>query len=504
MTERHESVRQSLPTVVSAIIDGSPAPSCGAEELPLINPADGSELLKLAESDAALVDRAIASARAAFDKGVWSRAPLNERQSVLYKTADLIREHAEELAILDSLSTGLLYYSATYVQTYYVAAGWFDYFASLISTTADDLHRQLPDTFTLITREPVGVAGLFTPWNIPLMGAALKLGAALVMGNSCVLKPSEQSPLSVIRLVELLHEAGLPRGVLHLVNGRGAVTGAALAAHPQVDLVSFTGGETAGRIIATETAKRFAKTTMELGGKSANIVFADADLERTIDGSLPTIFANNGQACLAGSRILVHKTIADRFIADFVDRAKKIRLGDPFDQQAELGPQSSQLQMERVLSFADAVRNDDGEILTGGRRAANFANGYYVEPTVALVESNQTRVCQEEIFGPFATFLIFDSDDDAVKIANDTRFGLAAYLWTDNLKRALRVSSELRSGTVLANTPMVRERNAPFGGFGHSGIDREGGRWSLDFYSESKTTILPYGDHPIPTMGKIT
>ena len=502
VTELKTSIRQSLPPIVAGIVDGEPVSVDGANELPLINPADGTELLKLAESDAETVDRAVTSAHAAFKSGVWSRAAVTKRQEVLHNTADLVRQHAEELAALDSLSTGLLYHSATYVQAFFAAAGWFDYFAALIGTSGDDLYKQLPETYSLVTREPVGVAALFTPWNIPLMGASLKLGAALAMGNSCVLKPSEQSPLAAARLVELMHEAGLPRGVLHLVNGHGAVTGAALAAHPQVDLVSFTGGETAGRIIATETAKRFAKTTMELGGKSANIVFADADLERALDGSLTAIYSNNGEACLAGSRILVHKSIADNFIADFVARSQKIRLGDPFDQAAEIGPQSSRQHMERVISYADVVRDQGGEILTGGKRSSTLVDGFYVEPTVAVAKDNRARVCQEEIFGPFATFLVFDTDEEAVQIANDTRFGLAAYVWSENLQRALSVSNQLRSGYVLVNTPMVRERNAPFGGFGQSGIDREGGRWSLNFYSESKTTIVPYGCQTLPTMGK--
>lgn len=502
MLELQASTRRSLPSRIAAIIDGEPIAPKDARELPVINPEDGKELLRLQESDEATVNRAVSSARASFNNGTWSRAPIEERQRVLYRTADLIRENAQDLAALDSLSTGLLYHSATYGQAYFAAAGWFQYFAGLIGAAGDDLYRQLPETRAFVTREPAGVAGLFTPWNIPVMSASLKLSAALAMGNSCVLKPSEQSPLGAARLVELIHEAGLPPGVLHLVNGRGPVTGAALASNPDVNLVSFTGGETAGRFIATETAKRFAKTTMELGGKSANIIFADADLAKALDGSLTAIYANNGEGCLAGSRILVHKSVADNFIADFVQRSNQVRLGRPFDDKAELGPQSSKQQMERVLAYAEQVRNEGGEILAGGRRSNAFAEGFYVEPTVAIAKDNKARVCQEEIFGPFATFLVFETDEEAVEIANDTRFGLAAYLWTRDLQRALSVSDRLRSGTVLINTPMVRERNAPFGGFGHSGVDREGGRWSLDFYSEPKTTIMPYGERPIPTMGK--
>ena len=486
MTELQESIRAALPAVVSGRIDGEPLPIDGGKQLPVFDPDTGQELLKLAESDAQAVEKAVNSSRRSFAAGVWSAAPIRRRQDVLMATAAAIRENAEELATLDSLTTGLLYHSSTYGQAASAAAGWFEYFASLLNTSADDLYRQLPDTKVLVTREPVGVAGLFTPWNIPVMGAALKLSAALAAGNSCVLKPSEQSPLGALKLVELLEDCGLPRGVVNLVNGAGAVTGAALATHPHVDLVSYTGGEVAGRIIATATAQRFAKTTMELGGKSANVVFADADLDRAIDGSLLAIYANNGEACLAGSRILVHRSIADEFIAEFVARTRSVVLGRPFDAGAEIGPQSSQRHMQRVLSFADVVRGDGGEILCGGERATGFGDGYYIEPIVALAKDNADTVCQEEIFGPFATILIFDDDEDAIAMANGTRFGLAAYLWTRNLQRAMRVSDRLRSGYVLVNTPMIRERNAPFGGYGHSGIDREGGRWSLDFYSEAK------------------
>ncbi|MEM9181671.1 MAG: aldehyde dehydrogenase family protein [Pseudomonadota bacterium] len=502
MSELESRFRKHLPARSRAIVGGEP---CGGGELlPVAHPDTGQPLLELQEARAEDVEQAVGVARAAFENGAWSRAPIATRQQVLHNAADLIEGRADELAGVDSLTTGLLYHRSTRRQTM-SAAGWFRYYAELIGTTSESLYRQLPDTHTLVTREPVGVAGLFTPWNIPVMGAALKLAGALAMGNSCVLKPSELSPLGAERLVRLLHEAGVPEDVLNLVNGRGTVTGAALAGHPDVALVSFTGGERAGAAIASQAASRFAKTTMELGGKSANIIFSDADLDSALDGALAAIYSNNGEACLAGSRILVHRTVADRFISDFVARATKLRLGGCFDAAAELGPQVSSQQLERVLSFADRLQEEGGELLAGGRRAEGvddkLAGGFFVEPTVAVAPNNSLSVCQEEIFGPFATFLTFDDDNQAVEIANDTRFGLAAYLWTNNLQRALKVSQALRSGTVLINTPMQRERNAPFGGFGHSGVDREGGRWSLDFYSEAKTTVIPYGGTTIPKLG---
>ena len=494
MPSKRKTVLESLPGKLPSIINGEPAESAGADELPVINPDDGSTLIGLLEASAADVDRAVASARQSFHSGAWSRASVSRRQQVLFNTAELIKHNAEELAILDSLSTGLLYHESTARQVS-AAAGWFEYFAGLLGSAGEAMYRQLPQITTTVTREPAGVAALFTPWNIPLMGAALKLAAALCMGNSCVLKPSEHSPLGAARLVELLHEAGLPNGVLHLVNGRGPVTGSALAANADVDLLSFTGGEHAGRRIAAQAAQRFAKVTMELGGKSANIIFDDADYERALDGALTAIYSNNGEACLAGSRILVQRRIAERFIADFVSRAESIRVGRPFDANAELGPQITRQHMERVLSYAEIATQHGGELLTGGARAAGFEDGFYINPLASLATSNAAPICQEEIFGPFATFLIFDTEDDAVAMANGTRFGLAGYVWSENLQRALRVSERIRSGYVLINTSMIRDRNAPFGGYGHSGLGREGGRWSLDFYSEAKSTVIPHA-HP--------
>ena len=494
-------VRQSIPPVLTGLLNGNPVDDDGGERIAVINPDNGSAVLELIESNMEQVNQAVVAARVSFDGGSWSKASISYRQKVLFKAAEMIRKDAEVIAAQDSLCTGLLYHKSTLSQTRFASADWFEFFASSIGVFGEELFRHVAGAKTLVSREPVGVAALFTPWNIPVMGASLKLAAALAMGNSCVLKPSEQSPLGTYRLVQLLHHAGLPEGVIQLVNGRGAVTGASLASHPDVDLISFTGGEEAGRIIAGEAAKRFAKVTMELGGKSANIIFNDANYERALDGALVSIFANNGQACLAGSRILLQKKIADRFIADFTDRAKNIRIGRPFDEDAELGPLSSVANMQRVLSYADIVRDDGGEILAGGNRVYGFEDGCYVEPTVALAKDNRARVCQEELFGPFVTFLTFETEEEAIALGNDTRFGLAGYVWTQNLQRAMLVADSLRSGYVLINSVMQREKNAPFGGFGHSGIDREGGKSSLRFYSESKATLIACADTDIPKMG---
>jgi len=490
----------SIPETTSAFIDGKVVQDNGGTRLEIINPADETKICDLIEADGASVNRAVEVARTRFEQGVWSRAPIHLRQEVLHKSAELIRANVAELAALDTLSVGLPYFSSTLGQVH-AAAAWFDYFAGLIETTGEELFQQLPNTKTLVTREPVGVAGLYTPWNVPVMVASLKIAAALAMGNSCVFKPSEKSPLGAAKLVTLLQEAGLPEGVVNLVNGRGAMTGSALAAHEHVDLISFTGGEVAGRLISTKASERFAKVTMELGGKSANIIFDDANYDRALDTALLAVYFNNGQGCLAGSRILVQNSIADKFIDDYVDRAKNIKVGDPFKQGTEIGPLVSKEHMTRVLSFLDDVKSQGGQILTTGNGSNEFDKGYYVEPIVVRAANNRSRVCQEEIFGPFATILTFDTEEEAVSIANDTRFGLVAYLWTESLQRALRVSDELKAGTVYVNSFIQRERNAPFGGYKHSGVDREGGKWSLQFFSEAKTTVIPYQESPLPKFG---
>lgn len=489
------------PERIYSLIHGKYEIASNGKVLELINPANESIVTMLQEADEHEVQKAVASAKAVFETGIWSRATIGERQAVLHRICDLVRGHAEQLAAMDACCVGLSFQHSLLPQAH-VAADWFRYFASFIETQQNELYQQIAGVKTLVTREPIGVVALFSPWNIPVMSAALKLSAAIAFGNSCVIKPSEQSPWGTIKLVELMHEAGLPDGVVNIVNGRGAVTGAALSSHPDVAAISFTGGGQAGSVIAATASRRFAKVTMELGGKSANIIFDDADMERALDSALLSIFSNNGQACLAGSRILLQKNIAGAFINKFVERSRNIIIGDPFDKRTELGPQSSKAQMDRVLSFAHCLKEADGEILTGGKRAAGFDKGYYVEPTVVLAKDNQAPVCQEEIFGPFASVLTFDTQEQAIAIANDTVFGLAAYVWSQDLSRALQVSNGLRSGYIVINNTMQREKNAPFGGLGQSGLDREGGKHSMHFFTEAKTTVLSFEKARINKLGE--
>ncbi len=465
--------------------------------LTIVNPATGRPTGTLIEADAAEVGAAVDAARHAFDHSGWREASLDRRQATLLAIHDTIVAHADELAHLEcrALGVSLRELRARHMKR---AAYNFRFFAEYIGQTRGEVYDQAEGYRTIVAREPVGVAALIAPWNAPVALASMKVAAAIAFGNACVLKPSEQTPFALMRFVELLHEAGLPDGQVNLVNGRGSVTGAALVAHPGVDLISFTGGTETGRTIMAEAGRRLVPCTMELGGKSANIIFASADRERALDAALASIYSNNGQQCLAGSRIFVERSIADAFIADFVDRARRITVGDPTLDTTELGPLASAAHRDRVLAFARDAAADGVEILTGGGAPNvrdDIAGGFYVEPIAALAPDGDRAVCRNEIFGPFATFQVFDSYDEVVTKANATRFGLVSYVWSDHLPTVERAVRDLRSGVVWVNTTMTRELRAPFGGYKDSGVGREGGEACERFYTEAKSVTIP--SHPI-------
>lgn len=475
---------------VTSLIDGEAvAPKSGGFDLEVINPTTEEPISRLREADAAEVDTAVRSARRAFDEGRWPRMDITARKDILYSIRDHLRKHAEELAYLECLNTGLPLQSVrVHVQR---MARNFEFFAEVASTMHGETYTQTSGYLTYVTREPKGVAGCIAPWNAPLALASMRVATCIPWGNTCVLKPSEYTPLSMRRMVEIFHEAGLPPGVVNLVNGRGGVTGSALVSHPGIDMVGFTGGTVTGRAIAAEAGRHLKPVALELGGKSANIIFDTADVERALDGALAGIFGNNGQQCLAGSRILVQRGIADAFIERFVQRARKIRLGDPMKPDTEIGPLAFRSHLERVLSYVEIAQADGAKLLTGGRRASEPSRGWFMEPTAVLAPHNDARVCQEEIFGPFATFLTFDTLDDAIRIANASKFGLVNYVWSEDLGTVMRCSREIRAGTVWVNTPMMRELRAPFGGYKESGIGRDGPNASLEFFTELKSTIIP-------------
>lgn len=480
---------------ITSYIGGSfAAPNRDGHWLPIINPATEEQIGRLQEADEAEVDAAIAAARGSFEAGIWRRMSAAERAAVFRRICALTEAHADELCALETLDLGIPTAQAKGMVTARVIRN-FNFFADHLSqaaeraVTTDDLHQRF------VRRDPVGVCALLSPWNAPLMLATSKIAPALAFGNSCVIKTSEQTPLALARFMELLTEAGVPPGVINMVNGRGAVTGARLAGHPDVRLISFTGGGAAGRQIMHAAADGLKKCDLELGGKSACIVSDSADFEYAIDGALAGIFGNSGQMCFAGSRIVVQKSIAERFIAAFVDRAKAIRVGDPADPETEMGPLAFREHFERVLSFCQP---SPGVKLLCGGKPTGADRGYFMEPTVLLAASAQARVCQEEIFGPVATILVYDSFDEAVRIANNSRYGLSAYLWTNRLDEAMAASAHLDSGGLMVNTPMMMDLRMPFGGVKESGFGREGIESLRNFYSEEKSVAIAMRRFPLP------
>ena len=484
---------------VQCFIDGKRVAGTGVE-IPIIYPATEDVIGTLEEAAANEVDAAVTAAREAFDRGPWPEMGIPERKAVLQSIRSHLLENAEELAVLECLDTGVPIRTIRGRKIKRLTDN-FELFAESLSMMAGQTYQQDKKFLTMVPHEPVGVAALIAPRNSPLGLATAKLAPCIAYGNTCVLKPSEHTPMALARMVEILHEAGLPKGVVNLVNGRGPVTGAALVEHPGVDLVAFTGGTETGRSVMSAAAGNLAPVALELGGKSANIITETADFEQALDGALLAIYSNNGQQCLAGSRILVHRSIADRFIERFVERARQVRLGDPMHPECEMGPLAFREHLEKVLSYVEIALGEGAELLTGGKRAEGFEAGYYFEPTAVLAPSNGLRVCQEEIFGPFAAIQVYDSLDEAIDIANDTEFGLVAYVWSEDLHTITRVTQALRAGTVWVNTPLVREVRAPFGGYKSSGVGRDGVREFLDFFTEQKTTQIPINKLSLARLG---
>jgi acyl-CoA reductase-like NAD-dependent aldehyde dehydrogenase len=491
---------ETIPAVITSIIDGERlGPADGGVDIPIVNPATEQDLCRLREADPAEVGLAVAAARRAFDIGPWPRMDIGERKRILYAIRDILLSHQDELARLEVLHTGLPIRGVRPLVLR--AAQNFEFFAEVASTLSGETYTQSRNFLTYVTREPKGVAALIAPWNAPLALASMRVATCIAFGNTCVLKPSEYTPVSMLRMVELFHLAGLPPGVVNLVNGRGATTGVALVRSPGIDMVGFTGGSATGSAIMSAAGANLKPCILELGGKSASIVFPSADLDQALDGTLLGIYSNNGQQCLAGSRILLHRSVAVRYIERFVERTRAIRIGDPLDEATEIGPLAFKGHMDRVLSFVDVAAADGAELLCGGRRAPQFPVGWYVEPTAVLAPDNRARVAQEEIFGPFATFLLFDTLEEAIALANQSRFGLVSYVWSGQLDEVMRCSRDIRAGVVWVNTPMFRELRAPFGGAKDSGVGRDGASSSAEFFTELKTTSIPLEPPAIPKLG---
>jgi acyl-CoA reductase-like NAD-dependent aldehyde dehydrogenase len=453
--------------------------------LPTLNPHDGSTLAEVAEAGPADIDRAVAAARQAFPG--WRDTAAAERGRLLLKLADAIEANAAELARLESLDTGHPINDSTKLDVPRTAAT-FRYFGGMADKLQGTVVPVERGFLNYVLREPVGVVGQIVPWNFPLMFTSWKMGPALAAGNTVVLKPAELTPLSSLRVAELMAEVGFPPGVVNIVPGFGARAGGHLAEHAGVDKIAFTGSTAVGRRIVEASAGNLKRVQLELGGKGANIVFDDADLVAAVDGSAFAIFHNQGQACIAGSRLLLHEAIADEFLDRFLALARSVRLGDPLDPATEMGPLTSAEHRDRVLSYVKVALDEGGEVITGGKAPDDPAlgKGFYVEPTVVRARPTD-RVCREEVFGPFVTVTTFRGEDEVVAVANGTDYGLGGGLWTRDLSRGHRVARAFRAGMVWVNTYKRANPGSPFGGVGQSGYGREMGFEAMHEYTDAKS-----------------
>ncbi|MFC5728929.1 MULTISPECIES: aldehyde dehydrogenase [Nocardioides] len=469
-------------------IDGSWVSARDGREFETVNPANGAVIASVARGASDDVDLAVGAARSAFERRAWAGAPPRERKRVLLRLAQLIRENAEELALLDSIDGGRLIGDTT---SYDVpeAARTLQWYAEVIDKQYGEVAPTGPGDLAVITREPVGVVGAVVPWNFPLGTAIWKIAPSLAAGNSVVLKPAEQSPLSALRLAELGAEAGLPDGVLNVVTGFGPEVGRALGEHPDIDVLCFTGSTRVGKVFLGYAARSNMKQVwLECGGKSANVVFADvADLDRVADRAVFGIFGSSGQVCSANSRLVVEESIAEELVARIESRATALVIGDPLDPMTEMGPLISQAQLESVLGHVDAARTESS-LAFGGDATLGETGGFYLEPTAFVGVATSARLAQEEVFGPVLAVSTFRSEEEAIAIANGTQYGLAASLFTDDLRRAHRVASALRAGTVSVNTVDALDVTTPFGGVKASGFGRDLSLHALDKYTALKTT----------------
>ncbi len=471
------------------LINGKWVESASGKTFPSYDPSTGEVLARIAEGDREDIDRAVKAARAAFETGPWPSLTASERGKMVWKLADLIEQHLQEFAELESLDNGKPLKVARVadvplaVDLFRYMAGW----ATKIEGTTIPI--SVPYTpgakylaYTL--REPVGVVGQIIPWNFPLLMAAWKLGPALATGCTVVIKPAEQTPLSCLLLGELVQEAGIPDGVVNIVPGYGETAGAALAAHPDVDKVAFTGSTEVGKLILQAAAGNLKKVSLELGGKSPNVVFGDVDIDAAVAGSSSAIFFNHGQCCCAGSRLYVQNDIFDKVVEGVSARADKIRVGPGMDSSTDMGPLVSEEQLNRVCGYLESGFSEGAKAVTGGQRQGD--KGYFVKPTVLVNTNEKMKVVQEEIFGPVVTAIPFKNPDELVAKANDSAYGLAAGIWTRDIQKAHRLAAQLRAGTVWINCYNIFDAALPFGGYKQSGWGREMGHDALELYTEVK------------------
>ena len=475
-----------------AHINGQFTDSITGKTFPVYDPSTEAVIAQAPDCNAQDVDRAVKAAKEAFEG--WSQTTAQERGRVLFRLAERIRKEAESLAQLESRNGGKPIVEAEYdindVST------CFEYYGGLATKITGHVNPVPDNALSLSLKEPVGVAGQIIPWNYPLLMAAWKLAPALAAGCTCVLKPAEQTPLTALEMAAWFEDVGLPPGVVNIVTGFGETTGAPLVTHPDVNKVAFTGSAEVGKKIMKAAADSVKRVTLELGGKSPNIFFADADFENAIDGALFGVFINQGEVCSAGSRILVEKKIYTKFVEAMTEKAKRIKLGPPLERETKMGPLVSKEQWERVRSYQD-VGKGEAKVAIGGGVPKSFGKGYYVEPTIFYDVDNSARIAREEIFGPVCAVIPFDDEKDAIRIANDSPYGLAAAVWSRDIYKALRMVKALRAGIVWVNHMQPTYVEAPWGGYKQSGFGRELGPWGIEEYLETKQVHINLNEQPI-------
>ncbi len=482
-------VREFLKSPRKLLINGKWVEAASGKYFSTLNPATGEDIARCAEGDREDVDRAVTAARTAFENGPWHTMTPSERGRFIWKLGDLVEKHAEELAELESLDNGKPITIARVADVplsadlFHYMAGW----ATKIEGNTIPLSMPGGPYLAYTVREPIGVVGQIIPWNFPLLMAAWKLGPALAAGCTIVLKPAEQTPLSALRLGELVCEAGFPDGVVNIITGFGETAGAAIAAHPDIDKVAFTGSTEVGKLIAKAATGNLKKVSLELGGKSPNIVCADADMDVAVPGAAMAIFFNHGQCCCAGSRLYVEKKVFDKVVEGVADQAKKIKVGPGLDLSTEMGPLVSSEQLERVSGYMQSGVSQGAKAACGGRKMEG--KGYFVDPTVFVNVKDNMKIVQEEIFGPVVAAMPFEDPREIAPVANDTIYGLAAGLWTNNLSKAHTIASQIKAGTVWINCYNVFDAALPFGGYKQSGWGREMGHDVLENYTEVKAIV---------------
>tara|TARA_R110002096_G_scaffold68478_2_gene165202 strand:- start:3945 stop:5384 length:1440 start_codon:yes stop_codon:yes gene_type:complete len=455
-------------------------------------PANGEVYGQTPNSTKDDVDLAYNSAKSAFRQ--WSQTTLDERSRILIKISELLESNLQRFAEAESKDNGKPISLAKAVDIPRAASN-FRFFGNAITQFASESHESVgQDAINYTLRQPIGVVGCISPWNLPLYLFTWKIAPAIAAGNCVVAKPSEITPMTAYLLGNLLKEAGLPKGVLNIVHGLGATTGQAIVEHPDIKAISFTGGTETGAHIAKVAAPMFKKLSLELGGKNPNIIFADCDYDAMLETTVRSSFANQGQICLCGSRIFVQASIYEKFKADFVKKVKQLKVGHPSENETNIGALVSKTHLEKIIKYIEIAKKENGKILYGGNKVTvkGYENGYYLEPTVIEVETDACRINQEEIFGPVVTIMPFDTEDDVLQMANKVKYGLSATLWTNNLKRTMRMSNQIEAGIIWVNTWMMRDLRTPFGGIKASGVGREGGFEALRFFTEAKNVCIKY------------